>query len=195
MAERHITLIRHGDYDKSATDIGGGDLTPTGIEQAERVAQALVEQYPVTAIYSSTLRRAISTAHIIAIAQHKVGFSQDENLCEAVFHIPPKDEAYFAQFKDLGSEAITAQRIRVAHAYQTYVVAASTQTDEHDVLVAHGNIIRYFVVRAMNAPIDLWTQMDIYNGGITRLLVREDGQVKLVTHNEIGHLPRRLWSV
>lgn len=193
MAERHITLVRHGRYDRSAQVEGGGDLIADGIEQARMVASIIDQHNPVTHIYSSTQRRAVSTAHIIA-SRLNLGFTQTDVLCEAVFHIPDHHDALHHQLEGYTPEVVTAQRIRVVHAYATHVIAPSSLHDEHDVLVAHGNIIRYFAVRAMKAPIELWSNITVYNGGITRIAVNEDGVVRLVTHNEISHLPRRLWT-
>lgn len=194
MAERHITLVRHGQYTRT-DEVGGGDLTDIGIKQAGHAGRALEEQYPITALYSSTLRRAITTAHIIANQQPDVrGFVQQDILCEAVFHVPENSKTLQAQFADISPEMITAQRIRVAHAYDTFVKPALGEADEHDVIVTHGNVIRYFVMRVMNAPIELWANIDVYHTGLTRLLVYPSGHAKLITHNEIAHLPRHLWT-
>jgi serine/threonine-protein phosphatase PGAM5 len=192
MAERYVTLIRHGHYERESQLLGGGDLTDKGIFQVEQLAQALRQQYPITTMYSSTLRRAVHTAHIIAKINGQMSFQQDDTLCEALFYIPTKDAQ---RFGDLSSEAVTAQRIRVAHAYNVYMIPAVGAADEHDVISTHGNVIRYFVMRAIGAPLELWTHIDVYHTGVTRFVVTSEEQVRLITHNEITHLPHRLWTV
>ena len=68
MPVRVIYLIRHGQYESypDNNDSLGGSLTVIGRDQAERAAEAL-SQMPITAIHSSTLRRAAETAGIIAL--------------------------------------------------------------------------------------------------------------------------------
>ena len=193
MAERLVTLIRHGKYHRDTTGNGGGDLVDEGYEQARFAADVIGLHYPITRIIASTLQRAITTAHIIAV-NNEMDYTQDATLSEGVFHIPEKDEAYFAQFPNLTPETVMAYRVRVAHAFDTFIQPPENGKDEHIILVSHGNVIRYFVVRSIGAPIDLWTNLDMYHCGITRLSVNENGSVRLITHNEVAHLPRRLWS-
>lgn len=192
MAERIITLVRHGKYDNTRQTSSGGDLIAAGWEQAEHVARALDRPFPVTSIYSSTLQRAVTTARIVSdCLPNHIPFKQDKVLCEAVFHVPRHGSAY----SDIPPATVASHRVRMAYAYKHYVRPACGTENEHDVLVCHGNVIRYFIVRAMRAPIELWAQMDIYHGSFTRLLVEANGNVRLVTHNEVSHLPRRLWTV
>lgn len=195
MADRYITLIRHGKHDRAVKTGAGGDLLPEGIQQAEYVADALLQQAPAATLYSSNLTRAVSTARIIA-AKHRTRVIKKTNyLAEAIFHVPQKAEVAASQYQHISPEVVTSHRNRMEAAYMRFMRPALKHRDEHDVLVCHGNVIRYFVVRAMNAPIDLWTQMDIHNASITRLIIRDDWSVKLITHNEIGHLPRHLWTL
>lgn len=195
MAERIITLVRHGKHDRNNSETGGGDLLPMGCEQAEYVAAVIAQQFPVTQLVTSTLRRAIGTAQVIATRIPNVPYREDRVLCEAVYHIPKRNREYFEQqYGDITPATVAHHRVRMAYAYKTYVKAAEGSIDEHDVLVCHGNVIRYFIIRAMRAPLHLWTQMDVYNGSITRLLVQENGDVRLVTQNEVSHLPRHLWT-
>lgn len=194
MGERLITLVRHGRYNRGTNLPGGGDLIADGVEQAEYLADILARQYPVSAIYTSTLRRAVHTGHIIASRIPDALFIKDKILCEAVFHVPEQNYNYFARHSDISPATIATHRVRVAHAYKKYIRPVDGPQDEHDVIVGHGNVIRYFIIRAMRAPLELWAQMEIYHGSITRLLVEADGHIRLVTHNEVAHLPRHLWT-
>ncbi|MEM6282214.1 MAG: histidine phosphatase family protein [Chloroflexota bacterium] len=191
MATRTITLIRHGQYDTDSTITGGGDLLPTGWEQTEYLAQALHNEGTATNIYTSTMRRALTTAHIIATTLPDLPFKQDKMLMEALFYIPRGTEHVFGNVK---TSTLAKHRVRVAYAYKKYTAPAKLR-DEHDVLVCHGNIIRYFLVRAKRASIETWANTEIYHASITRLRVDKDGLVSVVCENNIKHLPTRLHTV
>ncbi|MEL6271066.1 MAG: histidine phosphatase family protein [Chloroflexota bacterium] len=188
MATRTVTLIRHGQYDTKAEIAGGGDLLPTGWEQTEYLAQALYNEGTATAIYTSTMRRALTTAHLVASNFPGVPFKKDKLLMEALFHIPRGAEN---SFKKVKTGAIAQHRVRVAYAYRKYTAPAH-RDDEHDILVCHGNIIRYFLVRAKRASIDTWADTEIYHASITRLKVDEEGIVSVAYQNNVNHLPPNL---
>ena len=63
------------------------------------------------------------------------------------------------------------------------------EADTHDVLVCHGNVIRWMVSRALVGDAMHWPRMEIGNGSLTVLAVRPDGSVRLVTFSDVGHLP------
>lgn len=69
MATR-ILLIRHGHSTANRDEIFGGqtdaDLTPLGLEQAEKTAAFVRANYRVDAVYASTLQRAWKTAGVLA---------------------------------------------------------------------------------------------------------------------------------
>jgi 2,3-bisphosphoglycerate-dependent phosphoglycerate mutase len=66
---RPFYYLRHGETESNAAGLIAGsfdtDLTPLGREQAARAAEALFDE-PITAIYSSPLKRARETAEPIA---------------------------------------------------------------------------------------------------------------------------------
>jgi serine/threonine-protein phosphatase PGAM5 len=45
-----------------------------------------------------------------------------------------------------------------------------------DVIVGHGNVIRYFVCRALQLPPDAWLRLGLANASITVLNVRPSGR-------------------
>ena len=77
MATRVLYLIRHGYHEREnphQDDLGGG-LTSIGVEQAKLAAQRF-SKLPITAIHSSTKRRAAETADIIAQKGTVVAFGK-----------------------------------------------------------------------------------------------------------------------
>ena len=59
-----------------------------------------------------------------------------------------------------------------------------------DVLVCHGNVIRYFVCRGLQLPPEAWLRQSLNNGSITQLYVRPSGRVGIQALGETGHMPR-----
>mmetsp|Transcript_2928 Transcript_2928/g.4046 ORF Transcript_2928/g.4046 Transcript_2928/m.4046 type:complete len:93 (-) Transcript_2928:29-307(-) len=59
---------------------------------------------------------------------------------------------------------------------------------EYDIVVCHGNVIRYFALRALQLPPEAWLRLCTFNCSITYLVVRPTGSVSLRTLGDIGHL-------
>jgi len=66
--------------------------------------------------------------------------------------------------------------------------ASASRTEEHEIIVCHGNVIRYSVLRALQLPPDAWLRIGLYNGSITRVEIRPDGGVSLRCLGEAGHM-------
>jgi serine/threonine-protein phosphatase PGAM5 len=88
-------------------------------------------------------------------------------------------------------DSCTAQIDRL---YKRYL-RPSPARDSLVVLVAHGNIIRSVVARALGLDPKLWLTMSLPNCSVTLLLVRPDGGVRVVTVGDVGHLPPDLQGV
>ena len=52
--------------------------------------------------------------------------------------------------------------------------------DTHELLVCHGNVIRWFVCRALGVDTKQWTRMEIANCSLTMIQIRADGTVRVV---------------
>jgi serine/threonine-protein phosphatase PGAM5 len=68
--------------------------------------------------------------------------------------------------------------------------------DRHDILVCHGNVIRWFVSRALNGDPRRWPWMEIANGSITILAVRPDGTTRSCASATSGTcaVPKQTWT-
>ena len=60
---------------------------------------------------------------------------------------------------------------------------------EFDIVVCHGNVIRWFVTRVLDVDPEAWLQMSIANCSLTFVQVRADGSKKLIAFADSGHLP------
>jgi broad specificity phosphatase PhoE len=67
-----------------------------------------------------------------------------------------------------------------------------TPAHRFELLVCHGNLIRYLVCVAMGVAITRWTRLGINHASLTRIVVREDGRAGVIGFNDIGHLPEHL---
>ena len=182
-------MIRHGQYavDAVVDDGLGGGLTELGIRQAERTAQRF-SSVPVDVIVHSGLRRARETAEIIAGRLPGVELCESALLRECIPCIPVGYESVFAA---LSPEQLERNAQQVRAAFDTHFTS-SPDADRHDLLVCHGNIIRYFMLRVLGAPVELWANADTYNCGVGEVWVKADGRTILISHNDCGHLPTEL---
>ncbi len=57
-----------------------------------------------------------------------------------------------------------------------------------DLVVCHGNVIRYSMCRALQLPPNYWLRLATYNCGLTHFQIRATGSVSLFGFGDIGHL-------
>lgn len=166
-------MVRHGQYDM----LEGGHLrlTELGRTQASHVGKALARER-MDLFYASSMVRARETAELVA--KHvPLPFEVSDLLCEG---FPSRAKGY-------PTDSIAEDRARFERAYEFFTrTPAESSTD---LLVCHGNIIRYFVCRALGVPITRWLRFATNHTGITRLVVRDDGASGVLSYNETGHLP------
>lgn len=213
MGRRHIFIVRHGQTDPNTRqDDGlGGSLTDLGRAQAERAGRRLSSQR-VDIIHHSVLHRAAETAQIIRRQLlHAVPMQPSELLREVIPYIPPdfitwylaNEQALIQNAAPIPPEYIpwidtwphssSLEELnrgfeQAKRAYQ-YFFCPSPDLDRLDVLVCHGNILRYFVVRALQAPLETWINTDVNNCGISEVVIEENGNAILLAHNDTGHMP------
>jgi serine/threonine-protein phosphatase PGAM5 len=213
MGKRIIYIVRHGQTDRSAVrrDSLGNGLTELGREQAERTAERL-RALPIDIIHHSTLRRAAETATIIATPFPDVPLRPARLLHECIPCLPTafvewytgqaagssegsqhRIPAEFGQWMNLWSadtewSVIQQGMAQARRAFEKYFIPTH-RAERHEVLVCHGNILRYFVCRALQVPGEAWIHTDVHNCGISEIEIESDGRVLLISHNDTGHLP------
>jgi serine/threonine-protein phosphatase PGAM5 len=181
LGTRTILLVRHGQY---APD-DGGKLTELGCEQALRTGEWIaehLEKTPVDALWSSTLPRARETAQIIAQS-----FTGSRVRAVGVLR-----EGMYSKVKgyDVPASEREEDRKRADEAWSRFF--RTSRTDRFEILVCHGNLIRYLVCRAIHVSVVRWTRMNSNHCSMTRVLIRESGAVRVVSYNETAHLPAKL---
>ena len=182
---RYVYLIRHGMYDRvdSLDDRTANGLNALGVEQARLLGERL-RALPVRPrlLVSSGLRRARETGdelgRILGLPCARDSLIEEcspPSLADTASTKADRNEA----------EACTATLER---AWQRYM-QPSPEGDAHDLVVCHGNVIRWFVGRALQADPKRWITMSIGNASLTILAVRPDGSTRLVMYSDVGHLP------
>ena len=189
---RMIYLVRHGQYDMSVRGADGGGLTELGREQAHFAAKAL-EYLPIDQIINSTMLRAIQTADIIA-EYFTCDRIHTDLVREAIPSIPPRYAAHFIDMMNrdpnFNHEAIHDDQQRADEAFDTFFIPpAISNVDQHDIIVCHGNIMRYLTCKALGVNVDTWGKLDVDHCGITTISIDDQRRMRLVSHNETRHIP------
>ena len=189
---RTLVLVRHGAYDiedPRDEDVGKG-LLPIGVAQA-RLAGDRLRGLPFRfdTIVASPLTRARETAQVIAgeLADPGAGardIAIDPDLAECT---PPTRRAdIMAREKPAELASCSAQLERLAPRLFTPLPAGSG--DRHELVVAHGNVIRWLVTRALGVDSTAWLSMSIGHASLTVLAVDGKGVVRVLAVGDVGHL-------
>jgi len=186
---RTIYLIRHGDYDhddESDPEIGKA-LIPLGVAQA-RILGARLRGMPVefTSLHSSTMTRARETALVIGEEFPDLELQISPLIKECT--PPTRREDIMVEETEEDLAACTAQ---LEEAYPLFF-RPSPDADRHDLVVCHGNVIRYFVTRVLGVDTTAWLGMSIGNCSLTVIKIKVDGSMKLLSFGDVGHLPPNL---
>jgi serine/threonine-protein phosphatase PGAM5 len=70
----------------------------------------------------------------------------------------------------------------------------ATTADRNDLIVAHGNVIRYLVTKALGVDTRAWLGFSVAHASLTVIRVRADGTMTVVTVGDVGHIPPNMQS-
>lgn len=189
----YVYMIRHGMYDRDtlATDdrVANG-LNALGHEQARLVGARLAGLgVRFDRLVSSEYLRAKQTADDMG-AIMKLTPTRDGALNECT---PTTLYAPYMANHPAGeiAECDSARQVQWARYF-----VPTPERDTYDVLVCHGNVIRWTLMRAVTADPRNWHLLDVGNGSLTIFAIRPDGTVRTVMYSDVGHLPveKQTWS-
>lgn len=208
MATRHLYLVRHGQREPSpGPDVLGPGLTVLGWKQAHQAARRL-STLKIDVIHTSSLRRTMETAQILAVEQQSnIPIRPSRLLWECVPAMPEFVLQWFKEHPEPDSVSMPIEILpwlgvwpgfeslyqlpndfeQASQAWEKYFIPAKGKA-RNDIIVCHGNLIRYFIMRALQAPPEGWINMDIYNCSICEISIDTNGRVRLISHNDSGHL-------
>jgi serine/threonine-protein phosphatase PGAM5 len=186
---RYLYLIRHGHYDyedEAAPDVGKA-LVPLGVAQARLVA-ARLSSLPVemTVLRSSTMTRARQTARVMGEDFPELKLEQSRLLRECT---PPTWREDIVA--DVDPSEMSECVDQLEKAYAEFFVP-SPDSDRHDIIVCHGNVIRYFVTKVLGVDTMAWLGMSVGNCSVTVVRIDPNGRIKLLMVGDVGHIPPNL---
>lgn len=181
-----LYLVRHGAYlpDSRADPQKGPGLSTLGIAQARLIASRLRSMpIAVDSVTSSTLTRAQQTAAIV-----------HEQVADSAASASPLLSECTPPARGLRSDEsnATACKQRLDTLFATYF-KPSAQT-RHDVLVCHGNVIRYLVTKALGVDTMAWPSLSVAHASLTVIEVHPNGALRIVAVGDAGHIPANLQS-
>jgi broad specificity phosphatase PhoE len=191
MARRIIYLVRHGQYEATTVppDEPDGSLTDAGREQAQLTGNRL-KTFPIKTIHYSPLQRTQETMEILAGQFPNASLQSSALLKECIPSVP---EAFKQHFAHLPEDFVKAGKLQAQQAFEAFFRPPhESESDRHELIVAHGNLISHFVCQTLQAPLDAWVNIDIHHCGTSELFISATGFMKLIHHNEIRHLPHHL---
>ncbi len=182
---RNIYLIRHGEYEHGVDTPDEGELVALGRQQTRLVAARLDAQpVTITSIQASTMNRARETAELIASRFPGLEPALHDDIRECTPATTRQDI-----MDDLEPGEAEACEAALEAAWARIFRPATADADEHDVIVCHGNVIRWFTARVLaNDPLN-WLEASIANCSLTVVQVRADGSTKLISFADSGHIP------
>ena len=181
---RTLYLIRHGEYHHGVDTPDEGCLDALGRQQARLVAERL-DAMPVvfTSLQASTLCRARETAELIAPHFPDLAPTFHDDIRECTPRTRRADI-----MADLEAGEADACEAALSAAWER-IARPAAYADAHDIVVCHGNIIRWWLCRALDVDPEAWLGMSIANASLTVLQVRGDGSVKVLSFADSGHIP------
>jgi serine/threonine-protein phosphatase PGAM5 len=188
--KRVLYLVRHGQFDTDAEspDGLGGGLTALGRKQARLTAKRLSE-LPVSVIYHSDLRRAAETAALLHEALPRAQRRATPWLRECIPAVP---QAFKQKFSRLPAAQLARDQRQAERAFRQFF-RFSRSGARHELLVCHGNLIRYFVCRVLRVPPAAWGYMDLRQCSVTEVVLQR-GWSRVTMFGDVGHLPKALWT-
>lgn len=180
-----IILIRHGETDlvhnRLAGRLPGVHLNSTGQQQAQKVVGALAA-FPIHAIHSSPLERAVETAQPLANARNL-----QINICTELNELDYGDltgKTYrqlnrmkvWQEMKNNpirrpmpGGETIAAAQARAVQGVEA--IAGCLKKDETAAVFSHADIIRLISAHFLTMPLEEFTRLQVNLGAMSILVL------------------------
>ncbi|MEO7916935.1 MAG: histidine phosphatase family protein, partial [Dokdonella sp.] len=167
-AARTIVLVRHGNYvaDPAIEEKIGPALSPMGVAQAYLVGARLAAlPMHFDGFYASPMQRAKNTAAVIATSFPEQKFETVDDLAECT--PPTRRTDIMAREKPAD---LAACKKKLDRDFERFFKPA-TGEEQTDLLVCHGNVIRYLVTRALNVDSQAWLEMSVGHASMTTIRV------------------------
>lgn len=160
-------------------------MTPVGLEQAKLAAKRLGDSgFAIDAVVASPMLRSQTTGQAIVDQLKGARLVTLPDLIECTPPLPPAQMTALMDATEL--KACGEQFDRVYDAY--FRPSSGRQTAQ--VLVAHANVIRYLLTKALGMDIKNWQQFSIGHASLTTVRILADGSVQVLGVGDVGHIPQ-----
>jgi broad specificity phosphatase PhoE len=199
-----LILVRHGqtDWNVKARYMGWLDegLNGEGVRQAERLARRL-DRWPISAVYSSPLSRALRTAEIVAgphslpvqtvpeLGEMRIGDWEGLFAGDIAARYPDLWKTWRASpgdFRMPGGESLGEVRERAAAAFGRIMDGAEGAMV---LAVTHDVVVRLMAAQCLGVSTAIYRRLEAGNASMT-IIERDGGRLKLKVMNDTGHLER-----
>jgi len=196
-----ILLIRHGQTNANVAGFYMGwsdeDLNELGYTQARRLSARLAS-LPIASIYTSPLRRAYTTAAILA-EPHKLGLQVLDDLIE--IRLGDWQGLHMDEIKRRWSELWRQSRIDPSEitmpngesfrqvtdrAVRALKMVVGANRGNHAAIVTHEVIIRVLIAHVLGVSNSIYRRLAVDNGSLS--LIRVGKNAQLVKLNDMSHL-------
>jgi serine/threonine-protein phosphatase PGAM5 len=188
---RTLYLVRHGHYeaDPKADPILGPGLSTLGVAQA-RLAGARLAGLPFRfdRASASPLTRADQTARVILSDLPGLAMDTVAELAECT---PPTWRQEVLVDEPVEKQKACAQGLDKLFA-ERFVPVPAGGVERRELLVAHGNVIRYLTTKALKVDTLSWLEMSPGHASVTVIRVEADGRFKLIALGDVGHIAANL---
>ena len=197
-----IFLTRHGQTDSNVTGFYMGwsdeDLNETGNSQARHLSSRL-SRLPIASVYTSTLRRAYTTATILAephglepkvlddLIEIQLGDWQGLHRDEIQRKWPELWQQSRIDPKDItmpNGESFNEVTKRAIRAFETIVKA---NQGKRAVLVTHEVVVKVLAAYVLGASNSIYRRFEVNNASFSVIQVA-NGSYQLATLNDTSHL-------
>lgn len=194
VGHRHVVFVRHAQPEAGDSEGGSKHLTRKGMHQAELTGQRLQALFgSVGAIYHSGSGEAEATVKVLRGYMGKDCVVRESALfAEGLPTIPSPRPAALGVVSD---EELLCDSSRAEGAFRALMWRPTGECPEKasvEVVVGHGNVIRYLTCRAVQLPPTAWSRLAAYHCAVTWLDLDCEGDVMLREFGGVGHLPPEL---
>ena len=197
-----LVLVRHGqtDWNVNGRYMGWTDegLNAEGLRQAGMLAQRL-ERWPISAVYSSPLKRAFRTAEIVAephslpiqsvedLGEMRIGAWEGMYVGEIAGRYPELWKTWRTSpgdFRMPGGESLGEVRERAVRAFNRM-----TDSSEGKMVLAvtHDVVVRLLAAHCLGVSEDIYRRLEVGNASMT--VIERDGEKRrLRVLNDTAHL-------
>jgi probable phosphoglycerate mutase len=199
-----LIVVRHGqtDWNVNGRYMGWTDepLNNEGVQQAQSLARRL-GQWPISAVYSSPLQRAVRTAEAVA-EPHSIAVQRIDDLGEmrigtwegmfakdiaaAYPELWKTWRANPGDFRMPGGESLGEVRERVIRASDRITADSEGKTV---LAVTHDVVVRLLSAHCLGTGLDIYRRLEVGNASMT-LMERDGDRCRLRVLNDTGHLER-----